>query len=383
MQTDVRRQRVESLTGLRWFAALAVFGYHANQFLALPVVGEAMRLGDAGVTFFYVLSGFVLTWSFSPRVTITTFWWRRFARIWPMLALSMPIAWFCFSQQWRESWLPTLFGLSLVESWLRPAAAFVGNPVSWSVSCEAFFYLMFPFLIRPVLRLSLRMLAVLAGAMVAVEFGYWYLVVERFVPPGSPDFWINLSWFLRFPPYRLAEFVLGMIAAAALLRGWRPRVNLWVALGTVPVTALILVFGTRKGWWPDLWSQQALLVSCVLVVVAAASRDMSGRPSFLSSRPLVALGRWSYAFYLVHLGVIFMFRDLGTPLYLSWANVRAILVWAVVAVALAAVCYQFFERPAEAWLRRLPVRGRHAAPRACAQRTSSVRVGAADSGESR
>jgi len=381
MQTDVRRQRVESLTGLRWFAALAVFGYHANQFLALPVVGEAMRLGDAGVTFFYVLSGFVLTWSFSPRVTITTFWWRRFARIWPMLALSMPIAWFCFSQQWRESWLPTLFGLSLVESWLRPAAAFVGNPVSWSVSCEAFFYLMFPFLIRPVLRLSLRMLAVLAGAMVAVEFGYWYLVVERFVPPGSPDFWINLSWFLRFPPYRLAEFVLGMIAAAALLKGWRPRVNLWVALGSVPVAALIVILGVRRGWWPDLWSQQALLVSCVLVVVVAASRDMSGRGSFLSSRPLVALGRWSYAFYLVHLSVIYLLRDLGTPTYLSWANVRAILVWVTVAVALAALCYQLYERPLESWLRRLvPVRGRHAAT-GRAQPRPSVPVGAAD-GES-
>jgi peptidoglycan/LPS O-acetylase OafA/YrhL len=349
-----------------------VFAFHANQVLGLPLVGEFIRLGDAGVTFFYVLSGFVLTWSFSPHVSTTTFWWRRFARIWPMLALSVAIAWVLFDQSWRGSWLPTLLGLTLVEAWLRPTGAFVGNPVSWSVSCEAFFYLVFPFLIRPVLRLSLRRLAVLAAGMVAVEFGYWFLVLRFFVTPGTPEFWIELSWFLRFPLYRLAEFVLGMVAAAALLRGWRPKLNLWAALATVPAVALLLVYGTRKGWWPDLWSQQALLLPCVLVVIAAALRDMSGRGSFLSSRPLVVLGRWSYAFYLVHLGIIFVFRDLGTPLYLSWANVRALLVWVVVAVALAALCYQFFERPVETWLRRLvPVRGRHA-QRAPAQRVSSA-----------
>ena len=76
--------RLDSLTGLRWLAALLVFGNHAlvvAEGTALDAARPLMRAGVVGVSFFFVLSGFVLAWSNSTAVPATTFYRRRFARI--------------------------------------------------------------------------------------------------------------------------------------------------------------------------------------------------------------------------------------------------------------------------------------------------------------
>ena len=77
-----RLPRVESLTGLRWWAAFFVFSHHMTNLAPLPIY-KFLKYGTSGVTFFFVLSGFVLTWSAQPGTKIRTFYRRRFARIWP------------------------------------------------------------------------------------------------------------------------------------------------------------------------------------------------------------------------------------------------------------------------------------------------------------
>lgn len=82
--------RLDSLTGMRWWAAFFVFAYHMGNLA--PFKGQSlMNFGYTGVSFFFVLSGFVLTWSARPRVGARQFWWRRVARIWPshMVALAL------------------------------------------------------------------------------------------------------------------------------------------------------------------------------------------------------------------------------------------------------------------------------------------------------
>lgn len=81
--------QLSSLTGLRFFAAGIVVLYHVTQFL-LPEVEPVAAVGYTGVTFFFVLSGFVLTWSYTPGPR-SDFYWKRFARIYP-LHLLMTVA---------------------------------------------------------------------------------------------------------------------------------------------------------------------------------------------------------------------------------------------------------------------------------------------------
>lgn len=78
--------RLDSLTGARFVAALAVFLFHAGGiFPAEGVFGKALafisRDGGIGVDFFFVLSGFVLAWSWRPGSSVKAFYRRRFARL--------------------------------------------------------------------------------------------------------------------------------------------------------------------------------------------------------------------------------------------------------------------------------------------------------------
>ena len=89
-----RNSRLPSLTGLRWAAALIVFGqhileqYYNSQLVAAKPVRSAVWAllahgGGLGVSFFFVLSGFVLAWSARPGERAGRFWWRRFSKVYP------------------------------------------------------------------------------------------------------------------------------------------------------------------------------------------------------------------------------------------------------------------------------------------------------------
>lgn len=85
--------RLDALTGLRWWAAFMVFLFHMRVFAPVPQpLAAVFDQGYLGVTFFFVLSGFVLTWSLKPGVSTSTFYWRRFARIWPATMVALLLA---------------------------------------------------------------------------------------------------------------------------------------------------------------------------------------------------------------------------------------------------------------------------------------------------
>src|SRR5690349_2309269 len=142
-----------SLTGLRWVAALLVFGLHVNNFRYFDgttgrVVTWAFGAGATGVSFFFVLSGFVLTWSARPGDRAPAFWRRRAARILPVHLVTAAIALvmaLTLEHQSMPSLRQGLANVLLVHSWWRPWWQTL-DPVSWSLACEAFFYALFPLL---------------------------------------------------------------------------------------------------------------------------------------------------------------------------------------------------------------------------------------------
>lgn len=143
-----RMPRADFLTGLRWWAAFGVFCYHMANLAPLPVQA-VFDYGNFGVTFFFVLSGFVLTWAWSPTTPATTFWWRRVARIYPahLVALLLAIPVFYSTAPDPDQWWVKPFGavlllsIPLLQGWSRdPAVLFSGNPAAWTLTCEMFFY---------------------------------------------------------------------------------------------------------------------------------------------------------------------------------------------------------------------------------------------------
>lgn len=117
------------------------------------------KFGYAGVTFFFVLSGFVLTYSHRDEANAVfdrrTFWLKRVARIYPThiltLIISIPLM---ISHGLNPKGSILIAGNALLlQSWIPTSGGyFSGNPVAWSISDEAFFYALFPFLCKHPVR---------------------------------------------------------------------------------------------------------------------------------------------------------------------------------------------------------------------------------------
>ncbi|MFI5549509.1 acyltransferase family protein [Streptomyces sp. NPDC051738] len=313
------RTKLPSLTGLRFIAAALVFFFHAtfSDPPMNPFADESWeegfrwlfsKAGWMGVSFFFVLSGFVLTWSARPGDTLTGFWRRRLLKIFPnhvvMWALAMVL--FAGAMTPVSAWLPNLF---LIHSWFPQHATFISvNPPSWSLCSELLFYLLFPFLLRPVLRIKERALWLWAAAMVAgmlaVQLVTDFLIPQN--PPTPEGFGISLweFWFgYNFPPVRMFEFVLGMILARLVAAGAAPRI------GIIPASLLCVVGYAAAMVVPFLYGLNLMtVVPIALLICAVARADVEGAPTVLRGRTMQWLGEVSFGFYLSQYVVMYSVR---------------------------------------------------------------------------
>lgn len=323
--------RLPRLTSLRFFAAAAVVAYHAVSFFtrepwAVAVTGP----GFVGVSFFFVLSGFVLTWTDTGEA-VTPFYRKRFARVWPLHGLMALVV--VLTLEGDASRLPA--NLALVHDWWPdPAWNFSLNGVSWSLSCEAFFYLCFPVLGYLAHHLRSRALALtfLAGWLLVG------LVVHVAVEPVL-EFWV----LYLSPFYRSGEFLIGMVLALQVRAGWRPPCGTTPAVVMVvlgPVFLALLGQGMDTSYDPSVfWLYDlSVLPGLVLLIAAAATADLERRPGWLAGRSAGWCGEISFALYLSHQVV---FRLVGEQVSAR----RGLAVSVLLVVPVAAALHHAWERP--------------------------------------
>ena len=363
-----RPRRLHTLTALRYFAAVAVVLVHVRfQFVGSHAMAVAAAYGYVGVSFFFVLSGFVLTWSYAGQPA-TRFWWGRIARIWPLQMVLMLVAFALLTPHER---VPGPRGhvedLLLLQAWdPRKTVFFGGNGVSWSLSCEMFFYLLFPAVILLVRRLRRRGLAVAAAIALAVMLaaplavGWPTPLTRGGLVSAHTYFWL----FSVFPPSRFGEFFLGMLLARATALGLRLRrtAPAWpVAVGgLVALIYAVTRFDVDSG---DPLARPLVRLAALplfaLLLLAATTGELRAGAGPLRTPPLVLLGEWSFALFLVHKPLFVVTSNWGW-----WSNPRglaglgAFLGFLAFATAVAAAVHYLIEKPVERALRRLPDRWR-------------------------
>ncbi|MFI8829040.1 acyltransferase family protein [Streptomyces sp. NPDC053431] len=327
---------------MRWAAAFVVFVYHVRNFgyfggESARIIDWAFGAGATGVSFFFILSGFVLVWSARPRDSARVFWQRRIARIYPVhlatAAAALVLA-FTLVPGLRPSGPTEAFSnLLLVSSW-NPNWWQALNPVSWSLTCEAAFYATFPALYAGLRRLSPRCLNALAVVCIAAVM---------LLP------WINsyftLGWTLHsFPLARFPEFVLG----AAI--GRLVQIGTWRGPGAEAAMGLTLIGYFLAHQLPGGGSYAAFtVVGLACLIPAAALNDLHGARSLWRRPWLVRLGEWSFAFYMIHILVMRIVEHLlgrHPELETGHALALAIAVFAV-SLGLSWALYRWVEQPGQ------------------------------------
>jgi len=318
-------------------------------------------IGYVGVNFFFVLSGFILVYTYDgPELNPRNFWWARFARIYPAYLLSLIFAapfffsalrhldlpFFAWSKQ-HTLWACTLT-LGLLQAWV-PQAALTWNPVCWSLSVEAFFYLVFPFLLLRARRLSTSglILGLFALWLVSLSFSFGYVLIhpdglDKINSPETSLFWKNVLSFN--PVVRLPEFMIGMLAGKLFLSGAdQQKTATPLFLTGLSAFACVVVFANKI---PNPVISAGLLSPAFAAIIYGAAHQPRWA-SFLTNRWLVLLGDASYSLYLLHSLVITRVFD-QLPLFPRAVRVAASLAGAMLASWLA---YRFVEEPARRLLR--------------------------------
>jgi peptidoglycan/LPS O-acetylase OafA/YrhL len=314
---------IAGLTSLRFFAALAVVLYHTLDLWPLPgfeTLWRLSRMGGAGVSLFFILSGFILFYIYERALVTRQFKTRdffvsRFARIYPVylvgLALALPgfVAAITNAAQSGAQYAELKVAMTvplLVQAW-HPVTACRWNCPGWSLSAEMFFYALFPLIGLFAARLRQRKipLALLAvyGLIIAAPLSYLIagLPTDNDDINAIPDLMV-----LRFNPLlRLPEFILGVLVARATLsvRGQAPRWCVRVAAAAV-VVALYGSYYLPPSVSETLVQNGVFAPLFALLIVAIAKSPPAARVA----GPWVHLGAASYALYIIHIPIWGMFR---------------------------------------------------------------------------
>lgn len=332
---------LRALTSLRFIAAAAILAFHLMPSLK---VGEAYPTLALGVSFFFVLSGFVLAYSYGQKPRPWgEFLRHRFARVWPLHAVTAVLSMVVMTG-W-PGWGLAVPNLSLLQAWI-PLKAYVFsiNPVSWSISAEAFFYAVFPLILlakRP--GWLLAFVGGLATVVVLLsDIGAEYIF--------NPDPWGYSAHQVihQGPLVRLFEFAVGVVTGRVFLTGWGQNLSVGVATVLQGVSvALVLVYAATSGpvlmSWPfasgrvlALWYNQSGGFAAFALLIYAFALPQGALARALSGSVMVRLGEVSFALYMVHVLVLHVFSHgdavgrLGAPL----AVVSAIGVSLALAYAL-------------------------------------------------
>ena len=370
--------RLESLRGL---AALIVAVAHsfrvlnAGGFQAFAVWTIDMVFnGDAAVTVFFVLSGYVLGLgirrsSHSLGRLMVGFGIRRVFRIYPMFFVSaVVVAGFLFIGACFEGLIPLWFNTvsdyrptvlrsSTSPEWHGVFLHFLlwnpaPNPVTWTLGIELRCSLLLPLLHWCSARLSGRgKFMLLLGLIAMAGAGKWCLLFGWVNLEAQLSLWLSAFGGVLFLFY--LGYLLPEVAPAVIAMLERRSAGRWLLFPGAPV----ILIGAHH-WGDDLRILQGFAAATIIAQMVCGSRQDSWR--WLDLAAMRFLGKISYGFYLWHdLILIVLARSMmhflpanlltTVPLFLG---IVLLLLSGMTAIGVAAVCHRWIETPFINWGRQ-------------------------------
>jgi peptidoglycan/LPS O-acetylase OafA/YrhL len=331
-----------ALAGCRFPLALWVILHHLTgpgqelepAALAMPHGLYALiRAGYMAVATFFVLSGFVFARAYA-RTSWTSgnllrYGVARLARIYPVYLLSLAmVAPIILADRTPGRGLFVGAYILLLQGWLGPIPVNWNTP-AWALSCEIFFYLIFPLAALLIARATWRNTLIGAAAACCLTRALWAL--------GVSD---NLK-----PLIHLADFLMGIVAACAydlLVRSKRRPPGWWLYIPGCTMAAAVLAYPGLLPRGIDLNTAMRPLNAVALIGFGLGGGYVART---LSTRPAVYLGGLSYAMYILHVPILWWYR--------RWIHSFSAPVYIAAVIAISALVYGLLEEPANRYLRRL------------------------------
>lgn len=337
---------IRPLTSLRFIFALFVFFSHTGQYLtssdAKVFYDKFLYEGYLGVSFFFILSGFILAYNYKSKFLLKQtdsikFWIARVARICPLYFLtfliSIPVSLnFLINAKILTVVSVTFSHLLILQSFIPFKVFYFNfNSPSWSISNEMFFYLLFPFLIFIFYKVKKKFL---------------FLIYILLIPS---TFWINESVHALLyinPFFRVIDFILGIFLYDLFLK---ISLKQWIvkhaSVMEFAAIGLFLLFYSYHGeiYQPLRYSVYYWIPMLFLILVFAFQ---NGRVSkFLSHKIFYLLGEISFGFYLFHM-LVFKYFYLFFGEFWIQNNVYVFITMSfLITLIISYITFMYFEKP--------------------------------------
>lgn len=314
---------IPALTGVRAIAAYFVFFHHYNQLDFSYPIQRTLNEFHMGVTMFFVLSGFLICMRYYGNSEITGSWFRKYiknriARIYPMYFFLTLLTFLLYFIVGGE---PSVMGtiqspilvLFLNIFFIRgffDDLKFTGVGQGWSLTVEECFYLMAPVFFIGIKKNKKNLFYY---PLLLLAFGItMVLVFSNFSVFG---FFKNFQFLFLYTFFgRCIEFFIGMKLALIVLEKnekiqTRPVFTTIGLLG-MSIAVSVLVFLPLNGREFGLYHPFGIFTNNIILPIGIAILyyglmiEKSWLQKFLSSPTMQLLGKSSYIFYLIHIGII-------------------------------------------------------------------------------
>lgn len=354
------KRQISSLTGLRFFIVVLLFLHHWDMFADLQIPGYSQWMkylseGYVSVDFFFVLSGFVITYSYMSRlqnkeVTPSTFLFNRVSKLYPVHLLLWVLCIVAYggfthilqSISSKQFWI----GALLLQSYVPiNNFAFWGNGLSWSVSTELFFYIAFVFLIKFSTKERTWIFSLLLGVIL-----FNSIAIGNESPVASWLYYIN-------PIFRLLDFMAGMLLCEFMQKmSYHPasvKTATLLEISSLLVLLCFMVISSNSPirYNPRFQSYYYLIPS--LYLIFAFSFNKGYISSVCSKKIFQVLGNCSFTFYMVHQLVLFLIKKYFASYIISMSRLGVFgLLGLVVSIIASLLLHYCYEKPINQLMRK-------------------------------
>jgi len=347
-------REISTLTTLRFFAAFHVVLLH-NFYLsgqnAPAFIKNIIASGHTSVTLFFILSGFILTYVYgideSKTINRLSFWRKRFARVYPLFFLGILLdaprvyEYFVSSSGLSGGLLKMsvafVCNILMIQAWI-PRIASTWNTPGWSLSAEAFFYLLFPWAMVKLRQIArdqwVKFLFLLFSTSCILYAPFAIMFWGTTEQTGS---WRQIAMYL--PALHLPEFLIGVVLGLWFFKNSNKSLfgEFILKWGAVAGTLGILVTSQLEPLIPSMILHIPFIPLHAMLIVSLASPKSVGT-SWMQHRWAVFLGSASYAIYILH-------QPLKNYIYhldRSWGTFS---IYLCLVFGVSALAYQWIEEP--------------------------------------
>ena len=359
--SNVKLTEIKPLTSLRFFFAIMVFVSHLSYLekSSNPILSNLFinffSEGYIGVSFFFILSGFILSYNYYEKITtgqypFKLFYINRFSRIYPLHILTFLISFIFVSEYFIENpifyFKTSLIHIFLLQSFFKiPKIHINFNPPSWSISNEIFFYFLTPILFFAFFKLKKYVIKIIVVILIII-----FLIIGMSVLPSK---------FARFifyvnPLIRVFDFIMGiflyLIYKKINFQNFSKLYSTILELLSIIIFSIFLTFHKDVS---QVYRYSIYYWLPILFIIFIFSNQNGWISKLLSQKVFIYLGEISFGFYMIHFLAIrlyFTYFYVDPQINSGYFEIFQILFFSIICSILS---FEFYEKRANIYLKKV------------------------------